>query len=403
MSERPRIYISDPEKIKEGLVTDIYFLRAKEILEKTNSSNVKVVAETHSYGLPKDWSWAVFTGLEEAAWLLEGLNINVYAMEEGTVFRPMEPLMSIEGKYSEFAIYESPLLGILRHYSSVSTKAARIKQKAGDKTVLFFGIRTVHPAIMPMLDRAAYIGGCDAVSGVLGAEMLGKKPVGTMPHALILTIGDQAKAWKAFDEIMPSEVPRIMLCDTLLDERIESVMAAETIGDKLYGVRLDTPSSRRGNMRKIVTEVRWALDIIGRKDVKIIVSGGIDEEQIEELVDIVDGFGVGTSIAFPNSIDISLDIVEVEGKPRSKRGKLPGRKQVYRCENMHDTITSFYKELDKCPTCGLDVEPLLTPLIRDGKIVRKLLTPDEIRSRVLKQIKRIRELDEFKQEPMFLP
>ncbi len=402
MDGKPRIYTADHQRIKEGTATDIYFLRTKEILKQANAAGIRVVAEAHSYKLPNSWSWGIFTGVEEVAWLLEGVDVNVYAMEEGTLFRAVEPLLTIEGCYSEFATYESSLLGMLRHYSSVSTKTARIKQKAMDRTVLFFGIRSVHPAITPMMDRAAYIGGCDAVSGTIGAEMLGKKPVGTMPHALILTLGDQRKAWKAFDEVMPSEVPRIMLCDTLMDERMESLLAAETLGDRLYGVRLDTPSSRRGNMREIVREVRWALDMIGRRDVKIIVSGGVDEKQIEELRDLVDGFGVGTSIAFPPSIDISLDIVEVEGKPLAKRGKLPGRKQVWRCSNMHDALTSFYSKLEKCPVCGSDVKPLLTPLIQNGKLVRRMPSPDEIRERVLNQLKHISELEEFNPEPITL-
>lgn len=402
MGDDARIYVADQMRIKDGTATDVYFLRTRDILELANAEGVRVVAEAHSYKLPNSWSWAVFTGVEEAAWLLEGVDVNVYSMEEGTLFRAMEPLLAIEGRYYDFVTYESSLLGMLRHYSSVSTKAARIKQKALDKTILFFGIRSVHPAITPMVDRAAYIGGCDAVSGTLGAELLGKKPVGTMPHALILALGDQRRAWKAFDEAMPPDVPRIMLCDTLMDERMEALLAVETLGERLYGVRLDTPSSRRGSMREIVREVRWSLDTVGRRDVKIIVSGGVDEKHIEELRDLVDGFGVGTSIAFPPSIDISLDIVEVDGKPIAKRGKLPGRKQVWRCEEMHDTITSFYKELDKCPACGGGVKPLLTPLIQNGKLMRKTPTADEIRDRVLQQLKRLAELDGFNPEPITL-
>ena len=394
-------YLAELGDVKRGRVTDIYFLRAREILEKTNSSRKRVVAEAHCYGLPEGWGWGLVTGIEEVAWLLEGLEVSVYAMEEGTVFRPMEPVLAIEGRYAEFGVYESALLGILRHYSSISTKAARIKNIAGDRVVLFFGIRCVHPAITPMVDRAAYIGGCDAVSGVIGAEKLGKNPVGTMPHALVLTIGKPEEAWRAFDEVMPGDVPRIMLCDTLMDERVEAVLAAETLGDRLYGVRLDTPSSRRGNMRKIVQEVRWALNLIGRRDVKIFVSGGIDEKEVEELKDLVDGFGVGTSIAFPKSIDISLDIVEVEGKPFSKRGKLPGKKQVYRCGKMHDVVTSFEKEVDACPVCGGEVEPLLKPLLEDGKLVRRLPSSDEIRERVIRQLREMRENNAYNVSPIF--
>jgi len=396
----PRFYVASPEKIREGLVTDIYFVRAKQVLEQTRSSSKKAMAEIHCYGLPNDWKWAVLTGVEELAAIFEGKRVNVYAVDEGMLFRPMVPVVAIEGLYSEFGVLESAVLGVLRHATSVSTKAARIKMLAGEKSVIFFGIRSVHPAIAPMVDRAAFIGGCDAVAGVVGAEMIGEKPVGTMPHALILVVGNQVDAWKAFDEAMPPEVPRIALCDTFMDERFEALLAAETLGKRLLGVRLDTPSSRRGDMRKIVQETRWALQLGGHNDVKIFVSGGIDEDEVAELRDVVDGFGVGTSIAFPPPIDLALDIVEVEGKPVSKRGKLPGRKQVYRCPLFHDTVTLFSSVLTSCPKCGRPVEPLLKPLILDGKLARELPSAAEARQRVLKQLELLQSLGEFDPEPL---
>ncbi|MEM2237122.1 MAG: nicotinate phosphoribosyltransferase [Candidatus Caldarchaeum sp.] len=389
MSRKPSLFVASPDRIKKGDVTDIYFQRTKAILERNATSDVSVVAETHAYSLPPGYEWAVLAGVEEVAWLLEGLPINVYSVDEGTIFTEMEPVISIEGRYTDFAVYESSLLGILRHASSVATKAARVKIAAGEKSVLFFGLRCVHPAVTPMVDRAAYIGGCDAVSGVVGAEMLGVRPMGTMPHALIIAMGDQRRAWKLFHEVMPPEVPRIALVDTFSDERFESLLAAETLGKDLYGVRLDTPSSRRGNIRKIIEETRWSLDINGFKNVKIFLSGGVDEETVRELRDVVDGFGVGTSIAFPASIDLSLDIVERDGKPVSKRGKLPGRKQVYRCSSYHDIVTLWGKRLESCPVCSSEVRPLLKPLIENGEIVGELPSPNEIREYVLSQLRQL--------------
>jgi len=401
MPER-RFYIASEEEILSGKVTDIYFSRTKEILEKTGKSDKRAYAEIHAYGFPKQYSWAIIAGISEAAKLLEGKRIDVYALEEGEFFRLYEPVMALDGRYVEYGIYESSLLGILRHATSVATKAARLRLAAGDKTLLFFGIRSVHPALAPMVDRYALMGGCDAVSSIIGAELAGVKPVGTMPHALILIFGNQPEAWKAFDEVIPRDVPRITLCDTLSDERFEALLAAETLKDKLYGVRFDTPSSRRGDMKKIVKEARWTLDLAGYKHVKIFVSGGLNEEQVKELSEVADGFGVGTSIAFPPSIDLAMDIVEVDGKPFSKRGKLPGRKQIYRCEKLHDTITPFDKQLDKCPICGGLVEPLLKPLIKDGEIVRRLPSPVEVRERVKQRLKEISSIEEFPREPLFL-
>ncbi|MCX8204009.1 MAG: nicotinate phosphoribosyltransferase, partial [Nitrososphaeria archaeon] len=263
MSLRPKIYCADERTILEGRVTDVYFLRTEEIVRRSGLGERRVCADVHSYGLPEGYSWAVFAGLEEALKLLEGRRVNVYAMEEGEVFRPMEPVMEIEGPYAEFGVLESSILGALRHESSVATKAARVRLATWGKLLVFFGIRCVHPAVAPAVDRAAFIGGCDAVSGVLGAEMLGERPVGTMPHALIILFGDQEKAWMAFDEVMPPEVPRIALCDTFDDERVESLKAARALGRRLHAVRLDTPSSRRGNMRAIVEEVKWTLRVNG--------------------------------------------------------------------------------------------------------------------------------------------
>lgn len=395
-----KLYVASEEEILTGKVTDVYFARTREVLEKSGKADVRAYAEIHAYGFPRGYDWAIAAGISEVATLLEGKNIDVYAIEEGEFFRIYEPVMAIDGPYIEYGVYESSLLGILRHATSIATKSARLKIAANGKTLIFFGIRSIHPAIAPMADIYALIGGCDAVSNILGAELAGVKPVGTMPHALILIFGNQPEAWKTFDMVMPPEVPRIALCDTLADERFEALMAAETLGERLYGVRFDTPGSRRGDMRKIVEEARWSLNLVGYKHVKILVSGGLDEEQVRELADVADGFGVGTSIAFPPSIDLAMDIVEVNGRPFSKKGKLPGRKQVYRCAKLHDTITLFDIVLEKCPICGERVEPLLKPLIKNGRIVRERMKPVEIRERVLKRLEQLAGVEKFSKEPL---
>jgi nicotinate phosphoribosyltransferase len=386
-----RFYIASEEDILKGVVTDIYFVRTKRILEAKGLQK-KVRMEFHVAKLPKGYDWAVFAGLEEALYLLRGKPVTVYAMPEGTLFKANEPLMIIEGNLVDFVLYETALLGILRHYSSIATKAARIKKLAGKKKVLFFGLRALHPAIAPAVDRAAYIGGADAVSGYASEKYLGLKPQGTMPHALIIAFGSQIEAWRAFDEVIEPDVPRIMLVDTFYDERIEALMAAQLLEDKLYGVRLDTPSSRRGSMRQIVEEVRWTLDIYGYKHVKIVVSGGIDEKEVIELRDIVDAFGVGTSIAMPSPVDISADIVEVyengSWKPITKRGKMPGAKQVYRKRpGLNDVVTL----LDRPSEVPSDYKPLLKKYIENGELVEKLPNIEEIRSYVLEQLAEVPE------------
>ncbi|GAB6136131.1 nicotinate phosphoribosyltransferase [Thermococcus prieurii] len=382
-------YIAHEDDIKAGKTTDVYFIRTKKVLTEKGIHR-KVFADVTTTSLPHGWKWGVLAGIEEVAKLLEGLPVNVYAMREGTIFHPYEPVLQIEGYYEEFGIYETALLGMLSQASGIATAALRVKIAANFKPVYSFGIRHMHPAIAPMIDRSAFIGGCDGVSGVLGAEMMGEKPVGTMPHALILTVGDQVKAWKYFDEVVEPEVPRTALVDTLCDEKFEALMAAEALGERLTAVRLDTPGSRRGNFRKIIEEVRWELNLRGYDWVKIFVSGGLDEESIREIVDVADAFGVGSAIASAKPIDFSLDIVEVEGKPITKRGKLSGRKQVYRCENGHYHRVPADKKLERCPVCGAKVEPLLQPLIENGEIVAELPKAREIREYVLEQAERFK-------------
>ncbi|GAB6945906.1 nicotinate phosphoribosyltransferase [Vulcanisaeta sp. JCM 16161] len=392
-------YTARDEEIINGEATDIYFIRTVEVLKAAGLDKVRVRAEFHVVNLPRNYRWAVFAGLKEVVNLTvaKELPITIYAMPEGTLFRANEPIMVVEGNYADFAVYETTFLGILRHYSSVASKAARIKKLAGDKSCIFFGARVVHPAIQPMVDRASYIGGCDGVAGVVGARLIGIKPSGTMPHALMIVFrhvtGDHTLAWAWFDKVMPSDVPRIVLVDTFFDEREESMMAAKLLGNKLYGVRLDTPSSRRGNMEAIAREVRWTLDLAGYRNVKILISGGVDEDDVVRLRDVADMFGVGTSIAFPPSVDISMDIVEAYDEkggrwvPITKRGKLPGFKQVYRCRGtLDDQVVPWDAEPAPCPD-GSKPTPLLRKFVDNGRMVEPIPSDQEIRSYVLEQLK----------------
>ncbi len=392
-----RFFIASSEEIKEGKTTDIYFVRTRQVLKAKGLDKVWVVAEVTVSKLPDGSPWAVLCGVEEVAHLFEDVPVDVYSMPEGTIFTPEDergfrmPIMVIEGPYYEFCHLETPLLGFLCQESGVATRAARVRRAAGDKLVVAFGIRRMHPALAPALDRAAYIGGLDAVSSLKGAEVIGQKPVGTMPHALIILFGDQVKAWKAFDEVMPPEVPRVALVDTYFDEKIEAVKAAEALKGRLYGVRLDTPGSRRGDFAEIIREVRWELDIRGFRDVKIFISGGLTEESVRRLGEAgADAFGVGTYISGAPTIDYAMDIVEVEGRPAAKRGKLGGRKQVWRCpECLTYRVEPWGAPRPRCRRCDVEMEEMLKPLVKNGRIVARLPEPGEIRDYVLKQLGRL--------------
>ncbi|HOK22931.1 MAG TPA: nicotinate phosphoribosyltransferase [Candidatus Hydrothermia bacterium] len=389
-----KFHTASDKEIREGLTTDVYFKRTVEILRKKNITKI-VAAEFTTTSLPKAYPWAVFAGLEYVVKLLEGLPINLFALKEGTIFTPVDsrgvpvPVIVIEGDYKEFAEYETPALGFICQGSGITTKASRIKKVAGDLPVLSFGVRRMHPAIAPFIDRNAFVGGCDGVSSILGAEAVQISPSGTMPHALMLVMGED-EAWRAFDDIISQDILRIALVDTFGDEKFEALKAAAMIKD-LFGIRLDTPASRRGNFAKIVREVRWELDIRGYKDVKIYVSGGLDEDDIEALKEAgAYSFGVGTCISNAPTVDFAMDIVEIESKPVSKKGKFSGRKQVLRCENCLNTIVIIGEDSPmQCEKCGHSMVPYLTQYLDNGKLVTDLPQANEIRKFVLEQLKKV--------------
>jgi len=385
-----RMLIATESEIKQGRTTDVYFLFTEEILKK-KGVDTKVVMEFYARAVPEG-DWGIVSGIYEVMKLLEGVKVDVRTMEEGTMFLTnrntavYEPVLQVEGPYPEFARFENPALGFLCTMSGVATRAAKLRIAARDRTLFSFGSRRVHPALAPAVEWSAFIGGADGVSNVLGAELIGEKPVGTMPHSLVLILGDQEKAWKSFDEVLPKDVPRIALVDTLYDEKTEALMAADLLGERLQGIRIDTPGSRKGNLRKIIEEVRWELNIRGRHDVKIFVSGGLGEAEIAGLSDIADGFGVGTYISDAPSVDFSgkvVEIVEADGTriPRAKRGDISGKKQVYRdWKTLADVVQP---DIGRGPEGG---EPLLTPAMRNGEIVRDFLKPREIREKTKKQL-----------------
>ncbi len=384
-----KLYVASEKDILQGRVTDIYFVRTKKIIEAKGLSNIKVRMEIHTGDLPRGYDWAVYAGLEEALKLLSQRPVTVYSIPEGTLIKGGFPVMLVEGRYYDICELETPLLGILRHATSIATRAARFKRLAMDKAILYFGLRGAHPAIAPMLDRSAYIGGVDAVSGTISEEFIGIKPSGTMPHALIIVFGDSTSAWRAFDEVIDSSVPRIALIDTFNDERVEALEAVKALGKRLYGIRFDTPRSRRGDFKKLIEEVKWVLRLQGCENVKIVVSGGISEKAVIELRDVVDMFGVGTAITHPPHVDMSMDIVEVmrngEWLPISKRGKLPGAKKVYRCDVLNYEIVPWNEKSSKC------TEDVFIKWLDEGKLVRKLPSPHELRKYVLEQLKKVPE------------
>lgn len=384
-------HVAEEKEILDGNITDVYFNRTLKIL-KEKDINCKVKAEFAAKNLPENWNWAVLAGLEEAINLLKRLPVKVRAMKEGTIFYPNEPVLEIEGNYQDFCVYETAILGFLSQATGIATKAARYKKLAGERLIMSFGARRMHPAIAPMIERSAYIGGCDGVSVIKSGEIIGEDPLGTIPHALVLCIGSTVESIKAFDEVIGPSVNRVALIDTFNDEKFECLNVAEAMGEKLYAIRFDTPSSRRGDFYRILEEARWELDLRGFNNIKFFVSGGIQEDELSLLNSLVDGYGIGTSISNAQVVDFSMDIVEMNGEPIAKRGKSSGSKRVLRCSKCHeDLILPLKKEFEKCK-CGGRYEDILYPFIENSKVIQELPSPGKIREYVLEQFKIFKDL-----------
>jgi nicotinate phosphoribosyltransferase len=320
VSETP--FPLSPE-VLAGDTSDVYFLRTNRIME-LEGVNPRVTMEF----FPS--SDGILCGMKEVLALLgQALppDGEAWALEDGKAFRLKEVVLRVTAPYLSFGVYETAILGILAHESGWATAARECVEAAQGLPIVSFGARHVHPAVAGVMEYAAIVGGCVSCSTPVGAQLAGVSPSGTMPHAMMLCLGDTARAAVAFDKHMPPEVPRIVLVDTFHDEPEEALQAAEALGDRLYGVRLDTPGERGGVTPDLVIEARARLDLAGFQHVKLVVSGGVTPARIREFLEAdapVDSFGVGSYISGARPIDFTADIKEVEGKPVAKRGRIPG-------------------------------------------------------------------------------
>ncbi len=314
-----RFFSATHEEIALGATTDIYFVRTLEILESIGKAGSSVVAEvfTSRPGL--------MAGTRELAHLLGKTGAEVWALPEGERFGDHEVIARIIGPYRDFGPYETPLLGILASASAWATAAAAIREAAGSKPFTCFGSRHLHPAVAPVMEMAALVGGASGSSCILAAKLAGLKPSGTIPHAAILLAGDTLVVAEAYDRVMPPDAPRIILVDTFHDEAEETLRLARQLGKRLGGVRLDTPGERGGVTASLVREIRARLDQEGYQHVKIFVSGGLDPDRVRLLAEAgADAFGVGSYISGAKPIDMTMDVKVVDGRPVAKRGRIPG-------------------------------------------------------------------------------
>ncbi|MCJ7426068.1 MAG: nicotinate phosphoribosyltransferase [Dehalococcoidales bacterium] len=310
--------------VLSGETADIYFARTLEILRKEGLNPMATMEFFTSRA-------GVLCGMDEVKALLARVlpkgKSEVWALAEGDTMKEREVVLRITAPYQSYGLYETAIDGILAHCSGWATAARECVEAAQGIPVVSFGARHVYPTVVGIMDYAAIVGGCVGCSSIAGAKLAGVEPSGTIPHALILVIGDTVEATKAFDKHMPAGVPRVALVDTFRDEAEESLLVAQAMGKKLTSVRLDTPQERGRVTPELVKEVRARLDMAGFKKVKIFASGGINLERIRQFIEAgapVDAFGVGSYISGAKPIDFTADLHEIEGKPIAKRGRIPG-------------------------------------------------------------------------------
>jgi nicotinate phosphoribosyltransferase len=314
-------------EILSGESADVYFARADEILRREGLDPL-VVMEVFTR------TEAVLCGIDEAKILLAHAlkdapldEAVIEALSDGDVTTPKEIVLRIRARYRTFGLYETAVLGMMAQATGWATAARACVEAAAPQPVVSFGARHVHPDVSDTLDYAAIVGGCVGASTPAGARLAGLSPTGTMPHSLVLIFGDTVKAAEAFDRYLDVDVPRIVLVDTFRDEAEESLRVAEALGDRLYGIRLDTPVERGRVTADLVREVRARLDMAGYDHVRIIVSGGLNPDRIryfKEQDAPVDSFAVGSFISGASPIDFTGDLKEIDGRATAKRGRIPG-------------------------------------------------------------------------------
>jgi len=332
----PAIFHLPVDKMREGYYSDKYFVRARELVRKDHRRprvTMQVFGKSHAY----------LGGIDEAIAILklcaEGWDeLVVHALYDGDEIQPWETVLLIEGPYDAFAVLETLYLGVLARRTRVGTNTRQVVEAAKPKEVMFFPARHDHWLVQTGDGYAAHIAGAIGVSTDAQASWWGSEGIGTVPHALIAVYdGDTVLASRKFAEQSDPAIRLITLVDFDNDCVGTSLAVARELGDRLYGVRLDTSetlvdksvSPQMGTFKptgvnpQLVWNVRRALDAEGFNHVRIVVSGGFSVDKIRQFEEQgvpVDAYGVGSSL-FQGRFDFTADIVMLEGKPCAKVGR----------------------------------------------------------------------------------
>jgi nicotinate phosphoribosyltransferase len=341
----PSVFRLPVEKIRQGYYTDAYFNFTKQLLEEEgrHPQVTMQVFQKHE---------AVLGGIDEAVavlkecsgryvdgeWQLGWDELEVHALHEGDEVSPWESVLMVEGNYTLFAHLETVYLGTLARRTLVMSNVRGVVDAANGKPILYFPARHDHWLVQTGDGWAAHVAGAIGVSTDAQASWWGGRGVGTVPHALIAAYdGDTVAAARAFADRFAGEMNVTVLVDFENDSVRTSLEVADALGDKLWGVRLDTSErlvdralwhdmgefKPTGVTPELVQRVRDALDAAGHERVKIVVSGGFDAEKIhafEEYGAPVDSYGVGSSLLRGQN-DFTADVVRVFGRECAKAGR----------------------------------------------------------------------------------
>jgi nicotinate phosphoribosyltransferase len=324
------------EKIRDGYYTDAYFNLTRQLLVETDrhpAVTVQVFQKRHS----------VLGGIDEAIAVLKLCSddweaLEVHALREGDEIEPWEPVLQIEGDYGLFAHLETVYLGTLARRTRIMRNVREVVNAAAGKPILFFPARHDHWLVQTGDGWAAHVAGAIGVSTDAQASWWGGRGVGTVPHGLIAAFGgDTVAAARAWADRFADEMNVTVLVDFENDSVRTALEVADTLGDRLWGVRLDTSellvdralwhemgdSKPTGVNPVLVAKVRAALDAAGHEGVHIVVSGGFDAEKIREFEKVgaaVDAYGVGSSLV-QGANDFTADVVRLEGQDCAKAGR----------------------------------------------------------------------------------
>jgi len=415
---------------KLSLLVDLYELTMAESYYRNKKHNMLATFNMFIRDLSPSRSFFLFCGLEDVVNYLLSLKFSkedleylkslsifsyefldylskfsftgdVYALPEGTIFFPNEPIIVISAPIIEAQIVESCLLNIVNLQTTIASKAIRIVLASRGRKLYDFSLRRTQGSEASVkVSRVAYISGFDGTSNVLAGKTYNIPVVGTMAHSYVMAFRTELESFKAYARTFPERC--ILLIDTYdvingAKNAVKIARMLEKINKRLLGVRIDS-----GDIVKLSQKVREILDKNGLDYVKILASGDLDEYKIEKLLAEgaqVDGFGVGTKMGVSADLpysDIVYKIAEVStanGKfhPTMKlsAGKLtyPGKKQVYRIKDKEGKfvkdVVCLFEENENFSKLG---EPLLVKVIKNGKLIYKLPSIEEIRERVKSEL-----------------